>query len=163
VGGWRVTERRADLADIPIADFVSLRDAKEWVNWKQGLPKLNPYANLNAPDCPLTVDQKSRLPVWSRHFKTSGRVRARSVDPPESDIARYSQHVSKVPCSEVTAGIKEIAASVFISYQRTRAMQVRRWYAANCDGQHVFPQTIRARVRNRLSFSGRNSSIRQRS
>jgi hypothetical protein len=22
-GGWRVTERRADLTDIPIADFVS--------------------------------------------------------------------------------------------------------------------------------------------
>jgi hypothetical protein len=43
-GGWRVTERRADLSDIPVADFVSLRDAEEWVNWKQGLPKLNPYA-----------------------------------------------------------------------------------------------------------------------
>jgi hypothetical protein len=41
-GGWRVTERRADLTDIPIADFVSLRDAEEWVNWKQGLPKINP-------------------------------------------------------------------------------------------------------------------------
>jgi hypothetical protein len=43
-GGWRVTERRADLTDIPIADFVSLRDAEEWVKWKEGLPKLNPYA-----------------------------------------------------------------------------------------------------------------------
>ena len=42
--GWRVTERRADLTDIPIADFVSYRDAHEWVRWKQGLPKLNPYA-----------------------------------------------------------------------------------------------------------------------
>ena len=43
-GGWRVTERRSDLTDIPIADFVSLRDAEEWVKWKQGLPRLNPYA-----------------------------------------------------------------------------------------------------------------------
>ena len=31
-GGWRVTERRADLTDIPIADFVSLQDGEEWVN-----------------------------------------------------------------------------------------------------------------------------------
>ncbi|MET4388149.1 hypothetical protein ABIB73_003911 [Bradyrhizobium sp. F1.4.3] len=44
-GGWRVTERGADLTDIPVADFVSLRDAEEWVNWKQGLPRLNPYAD----------------------------------------------------------------------------------------------------------------------
>jgi Elongation Factor G, domain III len=43
-GGWRVIRRRADLADIPIADFVSLRDAEEWVNWKSGHPKTNPYA-----------------------------------------------------------------------------------------------------------------------
>lgn len=43
-GGWRVTERRSDLTDIPIADFVSFRDAEEWANWKQGVPKLNPYA-----------------------------------------------------------------------------------------------------------------------
>jgi hypothetical protein len=43
-GGWRVTERRADLTDIPIADFGSLRDAEEWVRWKSGIPKLNPYA-----------------------------------------------------------------------------------------------------------------------
>jgi hypothetical protein len=44
-GGWRVTERRADLTDIPIAVFVSLSDAEEWVNWKQGVPRLNPYAD----------------------------------------------------------------------------------------------------------------------
>ena len=43
-GGWSVTERRPDLTDIPVADFVSLRDAQEWVKWKQGVPKLNPYA-----------------------------------------------------------------------------------------------------------------------
>jgi hypothetical protein len=41
-GGWRVIERRADLTDIPIADFVSLRDAEEWVAWKQGNPMINP-------------------------------------------------------------------------------------------------------------------------
>jgi hypothetical protein len=41
-GGWRVIERRADLTDIPIADFVSLRDAEEWVAWKQGNPRINP-------------------------------------------------------------------------------------------------------------------------
>ncbi|QPF88877.1 hypothetical protein [Bradyrhizobium commune] len=44
-GGWRVTQRRADLADIPIAEFVSRLDAEEWVNWKQGVPKLNPYSD----------------------------------------------------------------------------------------------------------------------
>ena len=43
-GGWRVTERRADLTDIPIADFVSLRDAQEWVDWKSGRPTANFYA-----------------------------------------------------------------------------------------------------------------------
>jgi elongation factor G len=42
--GWRVIHRRADLTDAPIADFVSLRDAEEWVNWKSGRPKINPYA-----------------------------------------------------------------------------------------------------------------------
>ncbi|MFK4527401.1 hypothetical protein ABIF90_005382 [Bradyrhizobium japonicum] len=41
-GGWRVIERRADLTDIPIADFVSLQDAEEWVAWKQGTPRINP-------------------------------------------------------------------------------------------------------------------------
>jgi elongation factor G len=43
-GGWRVIHRRADLTDVPTADFVSLRDAEEWVNWKSGHPKINPYA-----------------------------------------------------------------------------------------------------------------------
>ena len=41
-GGWRVIERRADLTDIPIADFVSRRDAEEWAAWKQGTPRINP-------------------------------------------------------------------------------------------------------------------------
>lgn len=43
-GGWRVIRRRADLTDVPIADFVSYRDAREWVSWKSGEPKTNPYA-----------------------------------------------------------------------------------------------------------------------
>jgi hypothetical protein len=43
-GGWRVTERRADLTDIQIADFVSRSDAEEWINWKSGHPRVNPYA-----------------------------------------------------------------------------------------------------------------------
>jgi elongation factor G len=43
-GGWRVIQRQADLTDIPIADFVSHRDAEEWVKWKSGHPKTNPYA-----------------------------------------------------------------------------------------------------------------------
>jgi elongation factor G len=42
-GGWRVIHRRADLTDLSIADFVSLREAEEWVNWKSGHPKINPY------------------------------------------------------------------------------------------------------------------------
>ena len=43
-GGWRVIERRSDLTDLPVADFVSKRDAEVWVNWKTGSPKMNPYA-----------------------------------------------------------------------------------------------------------------------
>lgn len=43
-GGWRAIERGADLKDIPIADFVSYRDAEEWTRWKQGQPKINPYS-----------------------------------------------------------------------------------------------------------------------
>jgi hypothetical protein len=43
-GGWRVVERRADLSDIHIADFVSLRDAEEWVAWKQENPRINPHS-----------------------------------------------------------------------------------------------------------------------
>jgi hypothetical protein len=41
---WRVIERRADLTDIPIADLVTYHDAEEWLNWKCGAPKVNPYA-----------------------------------------------------------------------------------------------------------------------
>jgi len=51
-GGFRVVHRRADLAgltDIPIADFVSHQDAQEWVNWKSGYPRTNPYADFDAP------------------------------------------------------------------------------------------------------------------
>ena len=33
-GGWRVVETRMDGAEIPIADFVSLRDAEAYVHWK---------------------------------------------------------------------------------------------------------------------------------
>jgi hypothetical protein len=33
--GWRVIERRADLTDVHVADFVSLTDAQGWVKWKQ--------------------------------------------------------------------------------------------------------------------------------
>jgi translation elongation factor EF-G len=43
-GGWRVVRRRADLTDFSIADFVSLREAEEWVKWKSGDPKIDPYA-----------------------------------------------------------------------------------------------------------------------
>ncbi|TYL91433.1 hypothetical protein FXB40_28755 [Bradyrhizobium rifense] len=46
-GGWRVIHRRADLTDLPIADFVSYRDAEEWVNWKSGTPRTNPYVTAN--------------------------------------------------------------------------------------------------------------------
>lgn len=42
-GGWRVIRRRDDLSDVPIADFVSYRDAEEWVNWKSGIPVTNLY------------------------------------------------------------------------------------------------------------------------
>jgi elongation factor G len=42
-GGWRVIHRRTDLTDLPIADFVSIREAEEWVDWKSGHPKINPY------------------------------------------------------------------------------------------------------------------------
>jgi hypothetical protein len=38
-GGWRVIQKFANAADIPIADFVSFRDAEEWVRWKQGIPR----------------------------------------------------------------------------------------------------------------------------
>ena len=43
-GGWRVIHRQADLMEVPIADFVSHQEAEEWVNWKSGHPRINPYA-----------------------------------------------------------------------------------------------------------------------
>jgi elongation factor G len=46
-GGWRVIHRQADLTDLPRADFVLYREAEEWVNWKSGHPKINPYAMAN--------------------------------------------------------------------------------------------------------------------
>jgi len=53
-GAWRVIYRRADLTDVPIADFISYREAEEWVNWKSGHPKINPYA---------VVDEVGRQPM----------------------------------------------------------------------------------------------------
>jgi elongation factor G len=46
-GGWRVIHRQADLTDLPIADFVSYSEAEEWVNWKSGNPRINPYVAAN--------------------------------------------------------------------------------------------------------------------
>jgi hypothetical protein len=43
-GGWRVILRRADLTDVPIADFVSQRDAEEYMRWKGGSPESSPNA-----------------------------------------------------------------------------------------------------------------------
>ena len=43
-GGWRVIQRKADLTNLLVADFVSYGEAEEWVNWKSGHPKINPYA-----------------------------------------------------------------------------------------------------------------------
>jgi hypothetical protein len=48
-GGWRVIHRRANLTDVPIADFVSHREADEWVKWKSGHPKINPYKVSTKP------------------------------------------------------------------------------------------------------------------
>ena len=49
-GGWRVILRQADLADQPVADFTSYREAEEWVSWKSGHPKINPYAMADEVD-----------------------------------------------------------------------------------------------------------------
>ncbi|MBR1220126.1 hypothetical protein JQ557_19125 [Bradyrhizobium sp. U87765 SZCCT0131] len=43
-GGWRVIRCLANAADVPIADFVSHADAREWVDWKLGRPNINRYA-----------------------------------------------------------------------------------------------------------------------
>jgi elongation factor G len=63
-GGWRVVHRRADLSDLPIADFVSLRDAEEWVSWKSGRPKINPYATAEEDTQPglieIAIEPKSK-------------------------------------------------------------------------------------------------------
>jgi hypothetical protein len=48
-GGWRVIHRQADLTYVPIADFVSHREADEWVKWKSGHPKINPYEVFTQP------------------------------------------------------------------------------------------------------------------
>jgi elongation factor G len=58
-GGWRVIHRRADLTDLPIADFVSYDEAQEWVSWKSGHPRINPYVMADAvrplPTRPLEI------------------------------------------------------------------------------------------------------------
>lgn len=62
-GGWRVIHRQADLADIPIADFVSFQDAEDWVKWKSGHPEANPYADdLDAPSrlVEIAIEPKSK-------------------------------------------------------------------------------------------------------
>ncbi|MBH5367541.1 hypothetical protein HZZ16_05340 [Bradyrhizobium sp. CNPSo 4016] len=52
-GGWRVIQR-GELTELPIADFVSYREAEEWVNWKSGHPRINPY---------LTAGEMSSQPL----------------------------------------------------------------------------------------------------
>jgi translation elongation factor EF-G len=63
-GGWRVVHRRANLSDLPIADFVSLRDAEEWVSWKSGRPKINPHAAADEDTQPelieIAIEPKSK-------------------------------------------------------------------------------------------------------
>jgi elongation factor G len=71
-GRWRVTERRADLTDIHIADFASRADAEEWVNWKSGAPEMNPYANLGAPQAAYREKITKQVTVDYTHKKQSG-------------------------------------------------------------------------------------------
>jgi translation elongation factor EF-G len=64
-GGWRVIRRRSDRADRPIADFESLRDAEEWVGWRSGHSKINPYAIENDERLPprlveIAIEPKSK-------------------------------------------------------------------------------------------------------
>jgi translation elongation factor EF-G len=63
-GGWRVIHRQTDLTDVPIADFVSHREADEWVKWKSGHPKINPYAIADEvstqPRLEIAIGPKSR-------------------------------------------------------------------------------------------------------
>jgi elongation factor G len=47
-----VIHRRADLTDLTMADFVSHEEAQEWVDWKSGLPKINPYAVADEASTP---------------------------------------------------------------------------------------------------------------
>jgi elongation factor G len=65
-GGWRVIHRRPDLTDLPLADFVSLRDAEEWVKWKSGSPKINPYAladdvSIEPMPIEVAIEPKSKV------------------------------------------------------------------------------------------------------
>src|ERR1700740_1364816 len=88
-GGWRVVHRRADLSDLPIADFVSLRDAEEWVSWKSGRPKINPYATAEEDTQPglieIAIEPKSKprgkscLLRWQSLRPKTPRSRHRSI------------------------------------------------------------------------------------
>jgi hypothetical protein len=60
-GGWRVIHRQADLTDVPIADFVSHREADEWVKWKSGHPKINPY---EVPTRPKLLEVSTGRASW---------------------------------------------------------------------------------------------------
>jgi elongation factor G len=71
-GGWRVTERRADLRDIHIADFASRADAEEWLNWKCGAPLTNPYANRGAPQIAYRETITKQVTVDYTHKKQTG-------------------------------------------------------------------------------------------
>lgn len=71
-GGWRVTERRADLTDIHIADFASRADAEEWLKWKSGAPEINPYANAGPPQATYREKITRQVTVDYTHKKQSG-------------------------------------------------------------------------------------------
>jgi len=44
--------------------------------------------------------------VMTGHFQTSGRLQARSVDPPAADMRRPDRHVGFVPTGDIAFGVK---------------------------------------------------------
>jgi elongation factor G len=56
--GWRAVEKRLDGTEVPIADFVSYRDALEWLDWKSGLDAkraINDSSNSDPQPCVIEV------------------------------------------------------------------------------------------------------------
>ncbi len=91
--GWRVTERRADLTDIPIADFVSLRDAEEMGEVETRAPEVQ-------SSCRVTLCCGTSVADQSRRFRLPPTISGLAL---KADSVTAGRYASSAPNLEISS------------------------------------------------------------